>query len=280
MAKEKICGIYCIENLINGKKYIGQSVDVYDREYHHFNSLKNGTHHNEFLQTEYDLYHEDNFVFYIIIECSEDLLDHYEILYIEKFNLLDKNFGYNISPGGANPHYFSDIELQKRSDSIKKKWEMMDDETRFHVLNSLQAGYDQWRKSVTDEEKADLYKRRTETMKSKTSDEMMLINQKRVLSYKEAIKNRSQEREDEIKKIYSESSKLRWNNTTLEIKEALRQTVIRSVYSPQLDMTFESVKAASTFSSVPSSNIVKVCKGERRYAGKLIDGTQITWMYV
>ena len=31
MAKEKICGIYCIENLVNHKKYIGQSVNIYTR---------------------------------------------------------------------------------------------------------------------------------------------------------------------------------------------------------------------------------------------------------
>lgn len=31
MAKEKICGIYRIENLINHKSYIGQSVDIYKR---------------------------------------------------------------------------------------------------------------------------------------------------------------------------------------------------------------------------------------------------------
>lgn len=280
MAKEKVCGIYCIENLINGKKYIGQSVDINDREYHHFNSLRNGTHYNEFLQNEYDLYNEENFIFYIVVECSEDLLDYYEILYIEKFNLLNKNFGYNINPGGANPHYFSEIELQKRSDSIKKKWKTMDDETRCHILNSLQDGYNKWKECITEEEKDALYKRRTETMKSKTSDEIKLINEKRIESRKETIKNRSLEREEEIRKIYSESSKLRWDNTPLEVKEALRQTVIRPVYSPQLDMKFESVKAASVFSSVPSSNIVKVCKGERNYAGKLIDGTKLTWLYI
>lgn len=31
MAKEKICGIYKITNKINGKVYIGQSIDIYDR---------------------------------------------------------------------------------------------------------------------------------------------------------------------------------------------------------------------------------------------------------
>ena len=35
MAREKICGIYKIENLVNGKVYIGQSVDIYKRWIEH-----------------------------------------------------------------------------------------------------------------------------------------------------------------------------------------------------------------------------------------------------
>ena len=31
MSREKICGIYKIENLVNGKVYIGKSLDIYKR---------------------------------------------------------------------------------------------------------------------------------------------------------------------------------------------------------------------------------------------------------
>ena len=50
MAKEKICGIYCIENIINHKKYIGQSQNVFRRMYNHKNLLRNNKHHNSYLQ--------------------------------------------------------------------------------------------------------------------------------------------------------------------------------------------------------------------------------------
>ena len=66
MAKEKICGIYCIENLINGKVYIGQSKDLYERLRKHKESLKNNYHFNAHLQNSYNKYGTDNFSFGII----------------------------------------------------------------------------------------------------------------------------------------------------------------------------------------------------------------------
>lgn len=280
MTKEKICGIYCIENLVNSKKYIGQSVDIYDREYHHFNSLKNGTHYNEFLQHDYDVYKKDNFIFYIVIECQEDELDYYEILYIEEFNLMDKNIGYNVSPGGAHPHEFSEIELKKRSESIKKKWEHMDIETKEHIIAALQNGYKRWAENATKEQKEEMYEKRRITIRKKLKDEIDEINKKRANSIRTSIKNRTKERQQEVVENYKKSSKKRWDNTPNDVKEALRQTVIKSVYCPQLDMVFESIKEASLFTSTQPSNIVNVCRGKRNYAGKLDDGTKLTWSYI
>ena len=95
-------GIYKIENLINHKVYIGQSVQLSTRWRNHKNSVYNSS-----LTTyEYPLYRAmrkyglDNFAFSIIEECSEDELDERECYWIKKYGSFGAK-GYNQTAGGS-----------------------------------------------------------------------------------------------------------------------------------------------------------------------------------
>lgn len=76
MSIEHIPGIYSITNAVNGKKYIGSSIDVNNRLVYHECALRHGRHHNKHLQRAWDKYGSDSFRFEVIQTCCVDeLLD-------------------------------------------------------------------------------------------------------------------------------------------------------------------------------------------------------------
>lgn len=97
-------GIYKIENKINGKVYIGQSINIEQRWYNHEKELNRNSHHNKHLQHAWNKYGKDQFVFAIIEECVIDNIDDREIFWINELKSTDPNNGYNITIGGQGTH--------------------------------------------------------------------------------------------------------------------------------------------------------------------------------
>lgn len=93
-------GVYIIRNLINGKVYVGSSVNVIGRWGEHRNSLEKNCHGNFKLQRAWNKYGADNFEFVRIKTCGLDDLLYYEQQAIHSFDSV-KN-GYNISPTAGN----------------------------------------------------------------------------------------------------------------------------------------------------------------------------------
>ncbi len=118
----RISGIYCIENIINHKKYIGQSVDIYNRWRNHKNELLHNCHDNDYLQKSFNKYGLDNFSFYIIEECFPQNLDEREIYYINYYHTLDDNYGYNLKAGGQDGT-ISEYGKIKKSNSLKNTYQ-------------------------------------------------------------------------------------------------------------------------------------------------------------
>ena len=95
-----LCGIYCIENLINHRKYIGLSKDIKRRWAEHRSELRRGAHINIYLQKAWNKYGEESFKFYILELCTEDILCERECYYIKTLNSLSHEQGYNLTTGG------------------------------------------------------------------------------------------------------------------------------------------------------------------------------------
>lgn len=93
-------GIYLIRNKIDGKIYVGQSVNIKARITAHKRKLKINKHGNDYLQKAFNKYGADNFEFKVIENCNMEELDNKEIYWIKKFNSINRNFGYNLESGG------------------------------------------------------------------------------------------------------------------------------------------------------------------------------------
>ncbi len=72
------CGIYQIKNIVDGKIYVGQSVDVAMRWSQHRSALRLGRHPNRYLTNAWHKYGPDAFVFEMLLPCDVADLTKFE----------------------------------------------------------------------------------------------------------------------------------------------------------------------------------------------------------
>ena len=113
-------GVYKIENLVNGKFYIGSTVSLCRRQRQHWHELRRGDHHAVRLQAAWNKYGEDAFVVKILELCEIEDLTEKEQGWLNILQPSDPKIGYNSCPwvgarnGGASSPEFSDWLSQKK----------------------------------------------------------------------------------------------------------------------------------------------------------------------
>lgn len=110
-SNQVISGIYKIENLINHKVYIGQSINIFRRWKDHMRNLKNNKQTHLYLAMK--KYGIENFSFEIIKETYDR--DYWEIFLIQIYHATDNKFGYNICSGG----YESPMKSEKVKNIVR-----------------------------------------------------------------------------------------------------------------------------------------------------------------
>lgn len=111
--------IYKETNMINGKVYIGRTLQTLEKRKYKHEIAKDNLYFHQALRK----YGKENFKWEIINEQDYDN----EEFYIQKYNSRDRNIGYNVAKGGSGGDTYSNHPnkeeiLKKRSNSMKEKW--------------------------------------------------------------------------------------------------------------------------------------------------------------
>lgn len=131
------CGIYTIENLVNHKIYIGQSIDIELRWKKHLEKLSSDTHYNYHLQQSWNKYGKESFEFSVLEECSEELLSEREIHWITASNSFDPSNGYNKTLGGEGGKPTEETREKKRQSMLgKNKGRIRTEETKQKIAEA------------------------------------------------------------------------------------------------------------------------------------------------
>ena len=159
-------GIYCIRNMINNKVYIGKSKNIYVRIASHIQNLnKDSVDENRHLRSAWKKYGRSAFEYFVVeyLEFNEEILAKRELYWIQAYNAINRNFGYNLrmdsstkmivheetkailsekNSGKNNPNYgnkWSDKQKKVMSDRLKEEFKSGE---RAFSKDAIQKGID------------------------------------------------------------------------------------------------------------------------------------------
>lgn len=249
---DALCGIYKITNNVNGKAYIGQSINIKNRWKDHINALNRKHSSCTLLQRAWNKYKQESFSFEILELCTEDMLDEVETKYIDIYD--SHTNGYNIEPGGnANKHLSDETKQKIREAHLGMK---ASEETREKMSESRMG------------EKNPMYgQTHSEAALKKMSD---------------AAKARPGHRpsDDGLERIrLANIGKVMSEVTKKKISEANQGNIPynknnRLIYCVELNKVFENPSSASKELCISSGNIIACCEHTRKTCGGY------HWMYV
>lgn len=139
----KQAGIYSFVNLVNGKRYIGQAVDIDRRIKSHYLRLIRSVDDALKLQNAWNKYGYQNFVVETLISAEEEhtkeylksWLDYLEKDYIQYYDS-HKN-GYNCTDGGEGNLGYVHSDETKQKQRIKRLGKPLSNETKIKMSKSL-----------------------------------------------------------------------------------------------------------------------------------------------
>ena len=115
----KKCGIYLIFNLVSGKRYVGSSINIYNRFHEHIHILKRNEAHNKHLQNSWNKYGEESFVFQVLEYCEPKVQFEREQYYID---LIKPEYNLTLNVVANTGHKVEEETKKKISNTLKAKY--------------------------------------------------------------------------------------------------------------------------------------------------------------
>ena len=252
-----LCGIYCIENTINNKKYIGLSRDIRRRWNEHRSDLRNNCHDNIYLQREWNIYDQDAFKFSILELCSPSIICDRERYYIAEYHTLSHENGYNLTSGG-----------ECAVTTCKKVIHLLSGKIYGSVREAARDN------NITDVTMIDWCRKYYNFM---YFDEYTLMDQEQIEYYTNFDwKTTIHEKLScaHCRKNLSKETLLKYSQCT----SGKNNPRACAIYSPELDESFWGAKEAEEKYGVNHTSISSCINGKLKHAGKHpITGKPLTW---
>lgn len=249
-------GIYLITNTVNESVYIGQG-NIKERKQEHFRELRKNVHHNSHLQSSFNMYGEESFIFTVLLFLeNRDELNNIEISYIEKYREeLGTTRVYNQTDGGKG---FSGYQYPMGEDH----WlygKPMPENTKEKLYLSNKG------KSRTQETKDKIsVANKGKTMSQEAKDKMSKSAKLR----KATDETKEKMRISQIGRVTSQETKDKLSNSLRNSSNIKRKGVYKiDSLTGEVIATFVSLRDASENTGISKGSISNCCLGRRKSAG-------------
>lgn len=200
--------IYLTENLINGKKYIGQHRhETFDEKYYGSGVL---------LGKAIDKYGKENFKVTLICECfSEEELNAQERLFIEQHDAVKSTEYYNIADGGFNANNLAGKSAEEIADIVARWKTSMNSRSE----EEKQKTYEQWIRAlnnVSPEEKKIRKQRYSEASRTVQAQRSPEKEKERIQKILQTRQNKSDEEKVITSKKHTAANNKMWAEMTPE----------------------------------------------------------------
>lgn len=272
--KENNPCIYKITNLINGKVYIGQTKNDFNkRKNSHTSALRRNKHSNFYLQKSWNKYGESAFNFEKIINCSQKELDFHERYCIVAFESLVNQKGYNLESGGNNYKEIHESTRLKISNRMKV-WAIKSG----HIERLAESN----RGDKSHHAKEVVLVNTGETFGSVKSanEKYPHVSRGNIQSCCCKKTHGAGKMEDgtwmvwEYKENYNPSKEYQFTKNKND-----KNKYTKSVICINTKEIFTSLEEACLKYNLSKPGLVRACKGERKTFGKLENGERLQWSY-